>query len=41
LSLPVVLGREGVVRGVEMGLSKEEKEKLGKSAEAIKKVIDA
>jgi L-lactate dehydrogenase len=41
LSLPVVLGREGVVRGVEMGLSKEEKEKLGKSAEAIKEVINS
>ena len=41
LSLPVVLGREGVVRGVEMGLSKEEEGKLRKSAEAIKEVIEA
>ena len=39
--MPVVLGREGVVRGVEMGLSKEEEGKLRKSAEAIKEVIEA
>jgi L-lactate dehydrogenase len=41
LSLPVVLGREGVVRGVEMELSQEEREKLGRSAEAIKEVINS
>ncbi|OSS43402.1 hypothetical protein B5807_12014 [Epicoccum nigrum] len=41
LSMPVVLGREGVVRGVEMGLDDSEKGKLRKSAEAIKEVINA
>lgn len=40
LSLPAVLGREGVVRTVEMGLSEEEKRKLSKSAQALKEVID-
>ncbi|KAF3009748.1 hypothetical protein E8E13_009401 [Curvularia kusanoi] len=40
LSVPVVLGREGVVREVELGLEKDEQEKLSKSAKALKEVID-
>ncbi|KAJ4354956.1 hypothetical protein N0V95_003365 [Ascochyta clinopodiicola] len=41
LSLPAVLGREGLVRTIDLGLSGEEKEKLKKSAEALKEVINA
>jgi len=41
LSVPVVLGRKGVVRVVEVELSKEERGKLEKSAKALKEVIEA
>lgn len=41
LSLPAVIGREGVVRTVEMGLSEEERGKLEASAKALKEVIEA
>ena len=41
LSVPVVLGRKGVVRAVELELSAEERGKLEKSAKALKEVIEA
>ena len=41
LSVPVVLGRKGVVRVVDVELSKEERGKLEKSAKALKEVIEA
>lgn len=41
LSIPAVLGRKGLVRTIEMGLSEEEKGKLKKSADALKEVINA
>ncbi|CAA9961262.1 L-lactate dehydrogenase [Pyrenophora teres f. maculata] len=41
LSVPVVLGRKGVVRAMEMELSEGEKGKLEKSAKALREVIDA
>ncbi|KAH6883408.1 lactate dehydrogenase/glycoside hydrolase [Alternaria rosae] len=41
LSMPVVLGRKGVVRGVQMPLDKEERGKLEGSAKALKEVIEA
>lgn len=41
LSIPAVLGRKGLVRTIEMGLNEEEKGKLGKSAEALKDIINA
>jgi L-lactate dehydrogenase len=41
LSLPAVVGREGVVRTIELGLTSEEKGKLEKSAKALKDFIEA
>lgn len=41
LSLPAVLGREGVVRTVKIDLDEEEEGNLKKSAKALKEVIDA
>jgi L-lactate dehydrogenase len=41
LSMPVVLGRKGVVRSVPMPLNDEEKGLLEKSAKALKEVIEA
>ncbi|KAJ4409398.1 hypothetical protein N0V91_002755 [Didymella pomorum] len=41
LSIPAVIGRQGLVRTIDMGLNDEEKEKLKKSAEALKEVINA
>lgn len=41
LSIPAVLGRQGLVRTIEMGLNDEEKSKLKKSAEALKDIINA
>ncbi|KAJ4309591.1 hypothetical protein N0V94_008855 [Neodidymelliopsis sp. IMI 364377] len=41
LSLPAVVGREGVVRTIELGLTSEEKGKLEKSAKALKEFIEA
>ena len=39
MSMPVVLGREGVVRSIPLELSGEEKEEVMKSAESLKEVI--
>ncbi|KAH7355980.1 lactate dehydrogenase/glycoside hydrolase [Pyrenochaeta sp. MPI-SDFR-AT-0127] len=41
LSVPAVLGRKGIVRTVPMPLSKDEEDKLKKSAETLKEVINA
>ncbi|KAF9692832.1 hypothetical protein EKO04_009320 [Ascochyta lentis] len=41
LSIPAVIGRGGLVRTIELGLSGEEKEKLRKSADALKEIINA
>ncbi|KAF1939257.1 L-lactate dehydrogenase A [Clathrospora elynae] len=41
LSIPAVLGRRGIVRTVDVPLSDEEKGLLGKSAKALRDVIDA
>jgi L-lactate dehydrogenase len=39
VSLPAALGHGGVLRSVEMPLSKEEREGLGRSKEEIKKMV--
>lgn len=39
LSLPAVLGRKGVVGGVDADLSEEERKKLKQSAESLRKII--
>ncbi len=39
LSLPVVLGRRGIVRALNMPLNEEEKDLLAKSAATLKKLI--
>jgi L-lactate dehydrogenase len=39
--MPVVLGREGVVRALEMPLSGEERGMLEESARALREVIEA
>jgi L-lactate dehydrogenase len=41
LSMPVVLGRKGVVRQLKMPLDKEERGKLESSAKALKEIIEA
>lgn len=41
LSIPAVIGRQGLVRTIELGLDEEEKAKLKKSAEALKEIINA
>lgn len=41
LSIPAVIGRKGLVRTIELGLSSDEKEKLKRSAQALKEVINA
>jgi L-lactate dehydrogenase len=40
LSLPAVIGREGVVRTVKMVLSKEEEKKLEDSAKVLRDMIE-
>lgn len=39
LSMPVVLGREGVVKSIPLKLSGEEREEVVKSAESLREVI--
>ncbi|KAL6251009.1 hypothetical protein RBB50_001217 [Rhinocladiella similis] len=39
LSLPVILGRKGIVRSLSMPLNKEERDLLAKSADALKELI--
>ncbi|KAJ9612648.1 hypothetical protein H2200_004245 [Cladophialophora chaetospira] len=39
LSVPVVLGRKGVIRSLKMPLSQEEKHELDKSAESLKEML--
>ncbi|KAL5388772.1 hypothetical protein DPSP01_002878 [Paraphaeosphaeria sporulosa] len=41
LSIPAVIGRQGLVRTIEVGLNEEEKTKLKKSVEALKEIINA
>lgn len=41
LSIPAVIGRTGLVRTIDLGLTDEEKGKLKKSADALKEIINA
>jgi L-lactate dehydrogenase len=41
LSIPAVIGRQGLVRTINIGLNDEEQKKLKKSAEALKEIINA
>ncbi|KAF2449760.1 L-lactate dehydrogenase [Karstenula rhodostoma CBS 690.94] len=41
LSIPAVIGRQGLVRTIEMRFNEEEQGKLKKSAEALKEIINA
>ena len=40
LSMPAIVGKDGIETGVPISLSEEEEEKLRKSADTLKKVLE-